>query len=302
MFKVSSMKKSHIILAAVPVVCALGGFGAGQLLRTGETATVHQVAKPATPAEGVLHNLAEDDHGTGAAPATTHEAPAHGEQHSAIYPEARIMPASYVPSEDAHNAPAHPAPSVSPVQHKVTSQATPQAHRLDPEILAQHAKEVMLEKTRQEREKALEAKLAKIEAEVTKSTSHPALLPVDVEAEITEDAIKRIAASEDHVVKLGRITLPVEGPAKTTYYVADFGVAVTDMDSASYYYAGENAARLRDQVMLTLHELGPTQIMRSDRVNSDQLAARVTQDLRHKFNGVEEFIFLSLYKTEIPLS
>lgn len=288
------MKKSHIILAAVPVVCALGGFGAGQLLKGGEAAApVHQTIAPRTAAEGVLHSLAGDDMDHGTAEPAAHAAPDHGEQHSALAPEARIIPASYTqePQEAGHETAASaPADDLAMM------------HRLDPHKLAQHAHHVMLEKTKAERKKALDAKMAKIEASVDKSTSNPALLPVDVEAKITEDAIKRIAASEDHVVKLGRITLPVESAAKTTYYVADFGVAVTDMDQASYYYEGQNAARLRDQVMFTLHELAPTQLMRSDRVNSDVLAERVSKDLREKFAGVENFLFLSLYKTDVPRS
>lgn len=293
------MKKSHILLAAVPVVCALGGFGAGQLLKSDEPAhVVPQTVAPKTAAEGVLHTLADDEAGHGAdhsASQILHVVPAqtdaHGEQHSILIPAAKIIPAAYTHDTD----PAHVVTADTP------QVALSEAHRLDADKLADHAKHVMLERTKKERQRALEEKLSKIEAKIDQTRKNPALLPVEVEAQITEDAIKRIAASEDHVVKLGRITLPVKGAAKTTYYVADFGVAVSDMDQAAYYYDGQNAARLRDQVMVTLHELGPTQILRSDRVDSDELAERVTQDLR-KFAGVEEFIFLSLYKTDIPLS
>lgn len=282
------MKKSHIILAAVPVVCALGGFGAGQLLNDGHASepAPHTVA-PKTPAEGILHTLADDELGHSAQP-TSHSAPAHDEQHSALDHGAKIYKASMIQTDD-HAMPA-PAAQV----------AEPEMHRLSPEKLAAHAHQVIMEKTKAERKAALDAKMAKIEAKVDKSTNNPALLPVDIEAKITEDAIKRIAASEDHVVKLGRITLPVETAAKTTYYVADFGVAVTDLDQAAFYYEGHNAARLRDRVMLTLHELAPTQLLRSDRVDSDILAERVGEDLRDKFAGVENFLFLSLYKTDVP--
>lgn len=290
------MKKSHIILAAVPVVCALGGFGAGQLLKGNEThAAAHQEIAPATEAEGVLHSLADGEAGHAPAGKTVIQAdPGHDEQHSAIYGQAQIMPASFTQSEEAEaqTAPSPAARTASPVE----------AHRLDPAKLAEHARQVAKEKAKAEKRKALEAKMAEIESTAAKRTRHPALLPVDVEAQIHEDAIKRIEATDDHVVKLGRITLPVEGAAKTTYYVADFGVSVTNLDQASYFYDGQNAARLRDQVMTTLHELAPTQLLRSDRVNSEVLAKRVTQDLREKFAGVEDFLFLSLYKTDIPRS
>lgn len=300
------MKKSHIILAAVPVVCAVGGFGLGQLLHSDAPAEmVEQVPVHKTAAEGILHSLAGEaaDHGTAKTPEHSakpdaHAKPKHEEQHSAVMPKAQIMPASYTPNAKlgaGQNRQAHS----KVVDHRT---APVPAHRLDPDKLAAHAHEVQMEKTKVEREKAREKKLAEIESKVDTSTRNPALLPVEVEAQIAEDAIKRIAASEDHVVKLGRITLPVKGPAKTTYYVADFGIAVTDMDQAAYYHEGENAARLRDQVMLTLHELAPTQLLRSDRVDSEVLADRVTEDLQEKFNGVRKLIFLSLYKTDIPFS
>jgi hypothetical protein len=306
MFQVSSMKKSHIILAAVPVVCAVGGFGLGQLLHSDapaemvEHAPVHNTA-----AEGILHSLAGDAAKTGGTNTPEHSAkpdahakPKHEEKHSAVMPVARIMPASYTPDATPDMGQNRQA-ATKVVDH---GKAPVPAHRLDPDKLAAHAHEVQMEKTKVEREKARDKKLAEIESKVETSTRNPALLPVDVEARIAEDAIKRIAASEEHVVKLGRITLPVKGAAKTTYYVADFGIAVTNMDHAAYYYTGENAARLRDQVMLTLHELAPTQLLRSDLVDSEVLADRVTEDLQDKFDGISKLIFLSLYKTDIPLS
>ncbi|WP_375176193.1 hypothetical protein [Pseudooceanicola sp.] len=286
------MKKSHIILAVVPVVCALGGFGGGMLLKGDEAdqATRHSV-QPASAAEGVLHTLADKEGGS-TTPAS-HTVPADDDQHSFLQTAmARIIPASFTQGQDADAQPA-PAPRIA---------APVEVHRINPAKLADHAHKIAKERILAERLAALDAKMAKIEAQATDDSKHPSLLPVDVEAQIHEDAIKRIAASEDHLVKLGRITLPVEGAAKTTYYVADFGVSVTNLDQASYFYDGQNAARLRDQVITTLHELAPTQLLRSDRVDSEELAQRVSKDLRDKFAGVEDFLFLSLYKTDIPRS
>ena len=284
------MKKSHIILAAVPVVCALGGFGAGKLLQGGETATAAAVVvkddanAPATAAEGVLHNLAEEEAGL-QKPAPK----AEDEQHTSVMGQAKLIKASYNTDE---------------VQQMVTpaSRLTDQVvtHRLDYGILANHAQKRVLEEQQAEKRAAYEAKMAEMKKTAESRVTNPALLPVDVEADIHAQAIKRIEATEDHVVKLGRITLPVQGAAKTTYYVADFGIAVANLDHASFFYEGENAARVRDSVMTTLHELAPTQLMRSDRVNSDEVAQRLTKKLRAKFAGVEDFIFLSLYKTDIP--
>ena len=275
------MKKSHLILAAVPMVCALGGFGSGYLLRDGAQAAGHTLPAPTTAAEGVLRTLADQEGPSHPASHVVEEKP---EQHSALETGERLYHAGFVIGDNDR------------------SMGAPDIRRLDTAKIETYAKTVATEKRRAEKRAELEAKMAELEAEADKGTSHPALLPVDVEARIAEDAIKRVAASDDHVVKLGRITLPVEGAAKTTYYVADFGIAVTDLDKASYFYEGENAARVRDRVMTALFTMSTTQLMRSDRVDSQKLADHLTQDLQQDFAGIEDFIFLSLYKTDVPRS
>ena len=49
-----------------------------------------------------------------------------------------------------------------------------------------------------------------------------------------------------------------------------------------------------------MHVAAENQLMRGDDVDSEKLAARVAEDLRAKFAGVEDFLFLSLYKTDVP--
>ena len=167
-------------------------------------------------------------------------------------------------------------------------------------LIEAYRTDLAMTRAQDEARRKLDEKIAAMDAKGEQTTAHPSLLPVETEAAIAADAIKRIEASPDHVVKLGRMTVPVYKASKVTYFVADFGVSVTDLDQASHYYDGQYAARLRDQIIATMHVAAENQLMRGDDVDSEKLAARVAEDLRAKFAGVEDFLFLSLYKTDVP--
>jgi hypothetical protein len=281
------MKKSVLILAAVPVIGGLGGFGAGQVLKGGvaTAAPSHHAAEPLSPAEGVLHDLAGEEQLH--APEVS-----QNERHGALDPDdghgARFYPAAMTHEDTApDHAQAHAAPQSG-------------MHRIDPALIEAYRTDLAMTKAQDEARRKLDEKIAAMDAKGEQTTAHPSLLPVETEAAIAADAIKRIEASPDHVVKLGRMTVPVYKASKVTYFVADFGVSVTDLDQASHYYDGQNAARLRDQIIATMHVAAENQLMRGDDVDSEKLAARVAEDLRAKFAGVEDFLFLSLYKTDVP--
>ncbi|WP_407496431.1 hypothetical protein [Pseudooceanicola sp. MF1-13] len=291
------MKKLQIVMAAVPIACAVGGFGAGHLMGDNGASTHKAIPAPRSAAEAVLHSLAEqqDQHAVTAAPASGHaakqhgsQAGDHGEQHSALSAPEMLYRAAYTPGQDD-------APML------IQAQAKPDMHRIDYEKLAmmekRAAQEAAYEAARLENEKRIAEMMENPEPA---RTAHPSLLPLESEAKIYDDALKLIAETDEHVVKLGRLTIPVQGAAATTYFVADFGVSVTDLDRAQFYYEGENAARVRDQVVMTMHHLAETQLLRGKEVDSVALAERVAEDLRQKFFGVEDFIFLSLYKTDVP--
>jgi len=286
------MKKLQIVMAAVPIACAVGGFGAGHLLNAGGQSAAHQqMPAPQNAAEAVLHSLADqqeqDAMHAAPAPAVDHGA-AHDDKHTSLAFPDMLHRAAFTPEDEG-------------LVHLAADRVAPTMHRVDYEKLAvlekRAAQEAAQEAARAEQEKRI-AEL--MENPRPQKTPHPSLLPLESEAKIHADAIKKIAETDEHVVKLGRLTIPVQGAAAITYYVADFGVSVTDLDQAQFYYDGENAARVRDQVVMTLHHLAETQMLRGKDVDSVALAERVAEDLRQKFFGVEDFIFLSLYKTDVP--
>lgn len=305
------MKKSHIVLAAIPIVCALGGFGTGQLLKGGDShaqVMAHDtLPAPKNEAEAALHSLADkQSHGD------THAAPAqnptdanpvvehHGdekhqdEQHSTLsFPE-KMIPATLQGGLQAD-------PSIEPALADHQPKAPVDMHRIDYAKLKEQEQIATKKAARTAALKQQADRMAdlKDKPRLTK-TAHPSLLPLETEANIAEGAIKLIADTDEHVVRLGRLTVPVYGAKSITYYVADFGVSVTDLDKASHYYDAQNAARVRDQIVTTMHTVAETQLMRGPEVDSAKLAERVSVDLRNQFQGIENFIFLSLYKTDVP--
>ena len=303
------MKKSQLTLAAVPIVCALGGFGAGTFLKgadhgtdmTHAADTAHEakphVPAPRTEAEAALHALAtEDGHGKD-------HGPDHQSDHQTEHDIAKPMDHPDTGKPDSHgpetltkvsmnDAATHKAPPVGDV---------PEVHRIDYDKLAkaeaEMKKKAAIAKARARQEQRM-ADMKK--APRAARGAHPSLLPLETEAKIHEEAIKRIVDSDDHVVKMGRLTVPVYGARSTAYYVADFAITVTDLDQAGFYFTAENATRVRDQVMTTMATIAETQLLRGPRVESEVVAERIAKDLRDRFFGVEDFLFLSLYKTDVP--
>ncbi|MGI3170962.1 hypothetical protein ACRARG_17555 [Pseudooceanicola sp. C21-150M6] len=290
------MKKSLIAIAAVPVLCAGAGFGAGKFLVTKPAATHEEAAVSKTDAEEVLDQMA-DEHDTHAAPQTEdhgaagHEAEApaahgtektpaaaHGDSHAEAIPASYQWESGSLPN--SVSKPTRVAEAMAALEaRKKAEQAKWPRNPTDGERLRMEGQHIS--QTR---------------------TEHPALLPVNTEAKVARDAIKRIEESDDHVVKLGRMTVPVYKAANVTYVVADFGVSVSDLDQAKTFYEAENATRLRDVIMKSMHDAAGTTLLQSDVINAQKLADRVADDLKQKFRGVEDVLFLSLYQTDLPRS
>jgi hypothetical protein len=108
--------------------------------------------------------------------------------------------------------------------------------------------------------------------------------------------------SDSRVVQVGRISVPVYKPHSVTYVVADFGVAVEDEEDVARYSVAENATRLRDAILTSMHRVAETPMLKGPAIDSDELADVVAGDLKPDFDGVKGVLFLSLHKTDVPRS
>ena len=108
--------------------------------------------------------------------------------------------------------------------------------------------------------------------------------------------------TDPKVVTLGKMTIPVYKPASVTYVVADFGIAMSDPQMATKYRIAENATRLRDAILTSMMAAAEGPILTGSAIDSDKLAARLKEDLQPQFASVEDVLFLTLFKQDVPRS
>lgn len=104
------------------------------------------------------------------------------------------------------------------------------------------------------------------------------------------------------VVKLGQITVPVYKPMSVTYVVADLGIAMPDTKTAAHYRVAENAVHLRDTIVASFRKAAENPKMKRATLDSDWLSKTLTDDLRAEVKEVQEVLFLTLYKKDVPRS
>ena len=108
---------------------------------------------------------------------------------------------------------------------------------------------------------------------------------------------------DSKVVKLGRITVPVQRPNSVTYVVTDIGVSVHDLEAAAHFNVAENATRLRDAILMSMHRVAGTQMMKGPTIDTQELSETLSSDLRAGFGEkLDEVLFLSLVKADVPRS
>lgn len=109
------------------------------------------------------------------------------------------------------------------------------------------------------------------------------------------------AEPPQQVVNLGRMTVPVYKPRSVTYVVADFGVSV-GAGRAEHYRVGEHAARLRDAILQSMARAASGEMMAGAAIDTELLSKEIGTDIRRDFADVEDVLFLSLFKTDVPRS
>ncbi|KAA9009976.1 hypothetical protein [Histidinibacterium aquaticum] len=107
-------------------------------------------------------------------------------------------------------------------------------------------------------------------------------------------------SEEMAVLRLGRMTLPIERAHSISYYVMDIAVAFGAPDLVEEYRADSGFTALRDASLSAIHRASETRLMHGAAVDSDQLAAFVAEELSQSFPDVEDVLFLSLYKQDVP--
>jgi hypothetical protein len=145
------------------------------------------------------------------------------------------------------------------------------------------------------------------DAEKVAEAQIEALAPIDEPAAAAEPSGKyaanaETAPPEPQVVGLGRMTIPVYKPASVTYVVADFGVSVPTENKAEYYRTAENATRLRDAILLSMTRAAGKPVLSGAAIDTDALSSAIRSELKPEFGDIDEVLFLSLFKMDVPRS
>ncbi|MBP0484575.1 hypothetical protein [Sagittula salina] len=107
--------------------------------------------------------------------------------------------------------------------------------------------------------------------------------------------------SDAAVVRLGRMSVPVYRANTVTYVVSDVGVAMKDSAAAGIYAEAENASRLRDAILTSMHHAATTALMTGPSIDTEKLSEKLASDLRDGFGAdVSDVLFLSLIKADVP--
>lgn len=115
--------------------------------------------------------------------------------------------------------------------------------------------------------------------------------------------IRKDPFGDSSVVRLGRVSVPVYRPSSVTYVVSEVGVAMRDRETAEVFNVAENASRLRDVILASMHKAAGTSAMQGPNIDTEKLTKTLVSDLKADFGeGVSDVLFLSLVKADVPRS
>ncbi|SHF49793.1 hypothetical protein SAMN05444339_10713 [Loktanella atrilutea] len=108
-----------------------------------------------------------------------------------------------------------------------------------------------------------------------------------------------LLAEDRRVIRLGQMTVPVEKLHSVTYVVADFALKLADIETADRYARVEEATRLRDALLTAMNVAAESNVLRGVAIDSDAVSDMLLGLLKKNFEGVDEVLFVSLYKQDV---
>ena len=136
-------------------------------------------------------------------------------------------------------------------------------------------------------------------------TAEPAAAPVADPAPTRSPGVtagaEAAAVTDRPLLNLGRMTIPVQNAGSVTYVVSDIGVALGSDEIADHYTHAENAARLRDTILTSLHGLADGQVLRGPTIDATRLSTALTDQIAQRFGSdVGDVVFFGLYRADVP--
>ena len=108
------------------------------------------------------------------------------------------------------------------------------------------------------------------------------------------------ALAEDRtIVRLGKVTVPVEKARSVSYVVAEFALKIGDAEVAEEYRDAATAMRIRDTLLEEMQRSAEGTAFRGVSIDSDALAIHLRQKLLKSYPGIEDVLFVSLFKHDV---
>lgn len=124
--------------------------------------------------------------------------------------------------------------------------------------------------------------------------------PVEDIRHVEEDvSIGHLLAEDRTIIRLGQMTIPVEKANSVSYVVADFALKLESLEMAERYKRVEDATRLRDSLLTAMNLAAEGAVLRGVAIDSDALSALIRDLLSKDYEGVEDVLFVSLYKQDV---
>lgn len=106
--------------------------------------------------------------------------------------------------------------------------------------------------------------------------------------------------TKDHrVVRLGRMTVPVEKTNSVSYVVADFALKMGSPELAERYRSMEDAMRMRDSLLQAMNLAAESAVLRGASIDSLALSQMLRDLISKEHKGVDDVMFISLYMQDV---
>ena len=106
-------------------------------------------------------------------------------------------------------------------------------------------------------------------------------------------------AKDRKIVRLGQMTVPVEKTNSISYVVADFALKLESLELAERYRRVEDATRLRDSLLQAMNLAAESAVLRGVAIDSDALSHLLRDLISKDHAGVDDVMFVSLYKQDV---
>jgi len=106
-------------------------------------------------------------------------------------------------------------------------------------------------------------------------------------------------AKDRTVVRLGQMTIPVEKTNSVSYIVADFALKMGTLELAERYRRVEDATRMRDSLLQAMNLAAESAVLRGVAIDSEALSRLLRDLISKEHKGVDDVMFVSLYKQDV---